>query len=345
MSKDSLTDIPLVDIRSGSPVDLVRQFPDSAIALARAAANTFGVVSRIGSRLIFPIGDRLSLAWLDRTDNPYRAEIRTLVSLLGIRGTAMLNLCFEWGCTSGVWETPEGPVMRRVLDWPFPSLGEHMIVAHQEGPAGAFFNITWPGLSGSFHAMAPGRFAAALNQAPMQRHGKGYIGDWTRNRRAVRDGNGLPPAHLLRSVFETAADYAQARQLLSRTTIAIPAIYILSGPGTGEGCVIERTEREFVIREMGDARVCATNHFVSRLNETGQWMARRIDSRGRLVSAQALEAGPTADLAWFAPPIANVNSRVVFSANVATGALTLMGTLGERPVTRPFKLVERLPMQ
>lgn len=332
-----LVNIPLVDIRGGSPVDLVRQFPSSAAALARSASNTFGLVSRIASRLIFPVGDRVSLAWLAETSNPYREEIRTLVSLLGIRGTAMLNLCFEWGCTSGVWETRDGPVMRRVLDWPFPALGEHIIVAHQTGPAGDFFNITWPGLSGSFHAVGFGRFAAAINQAPMRRHGRGYAGDWARNRMTVRRGGGLPPAHLLRNVFETARDYSEAKRLLSTTPVAVPAIFILAGPGSGDGCVIERTETACAVRELKSDRVCATNHFASHLNSTGRWSARPIDSQGRLACAHAQEGG-AGDLSWFVPPIANINSRLVFTANVASGEMALLGTMGPTPVTELFTL-------
>ena len=38
-----------------------------------------------------------------------------------------------------------------------------------QGPAGEFFNITWPGFVGALTAMAPWRFAAAINQAPLWR--------------------------------------------------------------------------------------------------------------------------------------------------------------------------------
>ena len=96
MSK--LVNIPLVE---GSSVELVRRFPDKARALARAAEGTFGLLSRAGSRIALPLGDRVSLAWLEKTANPYAAEIKELAGYLGIRGVAFLNICFEWGCTSG----------------------------------------------------------------------------------------------------------------------------------------------------------------------------------------------------------------------------------------------------
>ena len=335
MSK--LVTIPLID---GSSVDLLRRFPDKARTLARAAENTFGLLSRAGSRIVLPLGDRVSLAWLEKTANPYANEIKELAGYLGIRGVYFLNICFEWGCTSGVWETPNGALLRRVLDWPFPELGENIVVARQSGNAGEFFNITWPGISGTYHAIAPGRFSAAINQAPMRRHGRGYAGDWLKNRAAAGRASGLPASHLLRHVFEAAANYDEAKRLLCETPLAVPAIFILSGTRPGQGCVIERTEDAFGIFEMKDGRVCAANHFESALNGDGRgWSARPIDSEGRAACARALAHGKS--LSWFVPPIANVNSRLVFEATAGTPSLNLIGTAGIRPVTELFRLSQR----
>jgi hypothetical protein len=147
----------------------------------------------------------------------------------------------------------------------------------------------------------------------------------------------LPPSHLLRRAFETAPDYAAAKAMLCTTPLAVPAIFVLSGLHSGEGCVIERTEVAFVAREMADGHVCATNHFESHLNDAGQgWRDRPIDSRGRLVCARTL--GAATDLSWFTPPIANVNSRLALTANAAKGTLTVIGTAGARPVTEIFQL-------
>jgi hypothetical protein len=332
MSK--LVTIPLVE---GSSVELLRRFPDKAKALACAAENTFGLLSQIGSRIALPLGDRVSLAWLERTANPYAHEIKELAGYLGIRGVYFLNICFEWGCTSGVWETADGPLLRRVLDWPFPELGENMVVARQSGRAGPFLNITWPGISGTYHAIAPARFAAAINQAPMRRHGRGYAGDWLKNRAAAGRARGLPASHLLRHVFENAATYDEAKRLLCDTPLAVPAIFILSGTRPGEGCVIERTEDAFGTREMKDGRVCAANHFETALGGDGRgWSARPIDSEGRAACARALAQHDS--LSWFVPPIANVNSRLVFEANAGAPSLSLIGTAGIRPVTELFRL-------
>jgi hypothetical protein len=338
MSK--LVEIPLIDIRGGTPFDLVTRFPDKARALASAVQNTFGLATRAVTAVGFPLTDRASRNWLVRGGNPYLPEIDRMANALSIRGVYTLNVCFEWGCTTGVWNRNDRPELHRVLDWAFPTLGESMMVAHQNGPAGDFYNITWPGLSGSFQGLAPGRFALAINQAPMRRQGASYVGDWARNRLAVRKHVGLPPAHLLRQVMETAPDYAAARDMLLRTVIAVPAIFILSGTQAGEGCVIERTETDGAIRALDGSSVCVANHFETSLDAAGKgWRARPIDSAGRVRAARALgEESFATPFAWFKSPIANKNSRLAFSADAAAGTLRLIGTAGPKPVTAEFRL-------
>jgi hypothetical protein len=332
-----LVKIPYVDLGGYTPLELLYLHRRSALALAEGAKRAFGETSRLASALAMPWTDRASRRWLEKSDNPYLREIAAMAEALGLPGLYTLNICLEWGCTSGAWHSDGSPFLRRVLDWPFPALGEHIVVAHQRGQAGAFYNVTWPGFSGILQAMAPGRFAGAINQAPMRRRGAGLAGDWALGRIAVGRNFALPPSHLLRRIFETAPDYAAAKAMLCTTPIAVPAIFVLSGMHSGEGCVIERTEETFAIREMADGHVCATNHFESHLNDSGQgWRARPIDSRGRLICARTL--GPATDLSWFTPPIANVNSRLVLTANAAKGSLMVMGTAGAEPVTEIFRL-------
>jgi hypothetical protein len=330
--------IPFVDIRGSTPLELLVRYPDKARALARATTETFGAASRIASRAAFPFTDRASHSWLERTDNPYRAEIFAFEAILGIKGVPTLNICFEWGCTSGAFRVGDDVVLRRVLDWKFPALGEHLVVAHQSGPAGEFYNVTWPAMSGIYHATAPGRFAAAINQAPMRRHGNPISLDWAKNRIAAKDELGLPAAHLLRLVFETAPDYAAAKRMLSHSPIAVPAIFILVG--LDEGCVIERTEDDVAVREIEGDRVCASNHFETRLNGTAKgWHPRSKDSPERLACALSLAAAEVGTgFDWFKSPIANSTSRVVMNANPKKSALSVMGVQGETPVTAAFSL-------
>ena len=333
--QQALAEIPYADIRGGTPLDLFNHFPERARYLTHASMEMFGPARHVVRSLGLPLGDRVSKAWLEKSENPYLDEIRAIADALGINGAYFLNVCFEWGCTSGAFRTRDGAALRRVLDWPFPTLGENVIVAHQSGVAGDFYNITWSGLSGMFQGMAPGRFAAAINQAPMREHDNGFVGDWIRNRIIARGTHALPPAHLLRQVFETASSYTEARERLCTVPVAVPAIFILSGIADDEGCIIERTERTFGMREMAGDRVCATNHFETLPG--GRWLARPIDSAGRVRAAHALTCEQVERrFSWFVPPIANVNSRLVVNASAGRGELSVLGTAGCFPTTEVF---------
>lgn len=332
--------IPFIDIRDTGPKTLVEAHPEKSRALIRASKNIYGAASRLASRLALPIGDYASRQWLERTQNPYADEIHHYAKTLNMRGVYALNLCYEWGCTSGVYAQRDSITLSRVLDWPFPELGNHMVVAHQSGDAGDFYNVTWPGVAGVFNAMAPGRFSAALNQAPMRRYKTNMVIDWVRNRAAVQRNTGLPPAHLLRMVFENALTYEQAKEMLCTTPVAIPVIYTLAGVAPHEGCVIERLENAYAVRELREGKACAANHFESHLNGVGRgWSLRGVDSEGRSSAAYQCSAEAVAqDFAWFQAPIANVYSRLCMVTNAADSTLALMGTDGAKPVTEIFLL-------
>lgn len=339
-----LPELPFIDIRDTSPVMLAEQEKARAVALLDAGKDLYGLFTRAASRMAFPLGDRIARHWLEKTDNPYREEIEAMAEAIGHRGIHALNLSYEWGCTCGVFETSGAPRLVRVLDWPFPGLGEHAVLAHQKGSGGEYYNVTWPGMSGVFQAMAPGRFAVALNQAPMRRYATGMVLDWVRNRARMLRQNSLPPAHLLRQVCEEAQSYEEAKQRLAETPISLPVIYILSGMKLGEGCVIERTESEYAIRELApQGRVMAANHFATDLNGIGMgWMPRSLcagESHGRAKAMEALEMIPTAkDLSWFRAPIANSFSRLVMVAEATGECFMTVGVQGGEPVTLPCVL-------
>ena len=333
-----LPKIPYVDIRGYTPLELLFLQRRRARMLVDAASGTFGAVGRAASRLAMPLSDRASHRWLKKSHNPYLAEIELIAEAVGVPGAFTLNICFEWGCTCGVWQADGAPRLLRVLDWPFPRLGESVVVAHQSAKVGEFYNVTWPGYSGVLQAMAPGRFAAALNQAPMRMHGAGLFGDWFLGRLVVDGHRGLPPSHLLRHVFEAAPDYAMAKHMLCSRPIAVPAIFTLAGIRPGEGCVIERTEDDFSVREFEKGRVCTANHFASPLKDKGRgWRARPVDSEGRQACAEGMTA-PGDGFSWFIPPIANHNSRLALTASAARRTLSVLGTYGAGPVTEPFEL-------
>ena len=188
--------------------------------------------------------------WLRGSRSPYLAEIEAIAATLGFPGVWFLNGSYEWGCTTHARE--EGaPWLLRTLDWPFPGLGRHLEIARMAGPAGEFYSATWPGFVGVLTAMAPGRFSAAINQAPLwrrTRHPWLRLYDVAANAIATWSLRHIPPDQLLRQVLETCATFAQAKALLESTPIARPVIFTLAGCAPGERCVIERTEEGFSTR-------------------------------------------------------------------------------------------------
>ncbi len=338
-----MREIPFIDARQSGLEEVARQYKSETIALINQSRDAFGKTSRYASHIALPLGDFLARRWLAKSGNLYAAEIKALSKAVGISGITALNLSYEAGCTGGAFASGhDGVRLLRALDWPFPALGEHIIAVHQQGRAGDFYNITWPGVSGVFQGMAAGRFACALNQAPMRRHKTGIYLDWLKNRLAFYKNNALPPAHLLRRVFEEAKDYDAAREMLATTPLALPVIYILTGTNPGEGCIIERTENDHAIRDIENSPgVCAANHFHSHLNGAPYgWMPRAIDSQGRYNALHNTKADAAAGdyFEWFAPPVANHLSRLAMTADAATGKLSVMGVEGQIQVTRVLVL-------
>lgn len=323
MPEVDLPQIPLIDARAGGPLEV-----------AQAAPAQLEDLFRTSRRLLTPpmlaLGDCIARHWLSRNDSPYRREIDAIAACLPGKGAYALNTSYEWCCTSGVGADPAGGVrLIRVLDWAQPGLGRNLVLAWQSGPAGDFVNITWPGFVGVVTAMAPGRFAVALNQPPMPSRGLPLPLDWVLSRPPVWRSPALPPAHLLRLVCETAADYDAAKRLLSDTPLCIGALFTLAGLRPGQGCVIERTAERAATRPMPAA---TANHW-SALAERGHRLRAGLSAQRQAQMAQALNGGE-----WRAWPIINRDTRVAAVINPATGMLWVEGWEHGVPATAAHAL-------
>ncbi|NIA68306.1 hypothetical protein HBA54_06850 [Pelagibius litoralis] len=270
---------------------------------------------------VIALGDRLSRRWLENSGNPYLAEIETVARALGRPGAYFLNLSYEWACTCSVGPTARGDASRltRVLDWPFDGLGAQVLALRQTGSAGDWINLTWPGFTGAIQGLAPGRFAAAFNQAPLRRRTPSRIVDWGIDRLGFWGRRALPPGHLLRQVFERAQSYAEAKQQLIQSPLAMPAIFSLAGTGPEEHAVIERLEQRAVVHEGPQV---AANHWRGPLPRA---RARGVvsEERARVMGKEAAAAGP--DLAWLRRPVLNETTRLVLYAEPAAGRLVAQG--------------------
>jgi hypothetical protein len=327
MMVDTLTTIPLIDLVDGGPVELFEMRRENAKTLL-AAGN-----SSVPSLILGPL-DSLSRRWLHRARTPYSGEIDAIANGMEA-GTWFVNLSMEWGCTSGVAADPEnsGSRILRTLDWPVTGLGREVVVARMAGNAGEFYNVTWPGFVGALTVMAPGRFSAAINQAPIVRHGMLPPSlNWGINRLKSLASKAIPPTHLLRQVCETCNDYEQAKEILCDTPIAIPALFALSGMNAIEGCVIERLENRSFVHEAPSA---IANHWLSN---SLRGKARGIDShrRHRLMNGLCRIAKGGFD--WLIEPLLNVDTCLAVVMNAAQGTLLVRGFEPEGLATEVFDL-------
>ncbi len=330
----ALPAIQVIDLRDSGPVRHAAQRASQARGLRDACLGFF---PRIALPLI-PALDGVSRRWLERSRSPYVKEIADIAAALDFSGVWLLNASYQWACTALAAEQAGAPWLLRTLDWPFLGLGRHVEVAHMRDDCGDFYNVTWPGYVGALTAMAPFRFAACVNQAPMRRrtaHRLLRSFDLAANALAVWQAADLmPPDQLLRRVFETCADFGAARHMLEETPVSRPVIYTLAGCALGQCCVIERTETGFHSR---DEETSAANDWVpSRPGWEG-----RIGTRHFLSSTFAEAAGysrarretlkgwdgalsaPGFD--WVREPVLNPYTRLAVAMCPASGLLRVMG--------------------
>jgi hypothetical protein len=329
----SLPAIPVIDVRDGGPLRHAKTRPAQARALRDSCLRFF---PRAALPLI-PALDWLARRSLQRSASPYLAEIAAIADVLDFPGVWMLNASYQWGCTARASQQNGEPWLIRTLDWPFKGLGRHTEIARMDGAGGEFFNVTWPGYVGVLTAMAPRRFAASLNQAPMWRRTRHH---WLRpfdhvaNTLRVSGVPRIAPDQLLRRAFEECDDFASARRFLETTPVARPVIYTLVGCAADEGCVIERTETESVTRF---GNTCAANDWEPcRPGWEGRVGMRRFlvcsfaeaagFSRARRESLAAWDGSLSAsEFAWVKEPVLNPYTRVAVAMNPARGILRAVG--------------------
>ena len=310
------------------------------ISLAYEAPGSFQAVLNAGrqhyGQTAMAIGNAFSKRWLTRNGNPYLYEINELAVLANGPGVHLLNMSYEWSCTTSVAPDPagEGSRLLRTLDWPLDGLGRNVVVARMAGPAGEYENVTWPGFTGIATAMAPGRFAAAINQPPMRKWTQSYHLDWFINRQHLWRSRALPPVHLMRRVFDNCRNYADAKEALIRTPLSMPAFFTLVGNDADEGCVIERTETNSVVRK---SPASVSNHWVG---DTRYGYHRGIDSESRYAQMEAIleESLHDKPFQWVMPPILNATTRLAVIATPKSGRLVVQGWEREEPVVKLFDL-------
>jgi hypothetical protein len=330
---NTLSEIPIIDVREGGPLRQAEAGASRALALRDDCLSFFP--RPVAAAL--PLLDGLARRWLSRAQSPYIREIEGIAAALGFSGVWFLNGSYSWGCTTMSRDEDGEPWLVRTLDWPFPGLGRHAEIAHKWGEAGEFFSVTWPGYVGTLTAMAPGRFGAAINQAPLWRRTRHpWLRPYDLAANAIKTWRirNIPPDQLLRQVFETCPDFATARAMLERTPVARPVIYSLSGTRPGERCVIERTETDFetrstatvaandwhICRDPWEARIGGDLVLSCRYEEAGE------NSRCRRETMQSFSGSLMREpFGWLTAPVNNRFARLAVEMCPARGVLRVMG--------------------
>jgi hypothetical protein len=349
----SLVAIPVVDVRDGGTLRHAREGQARARALRDTCVAWFPGVARP----LVPLLDSMARRWLTRSQSPYVEEVRAIAAALGFPGIWFLNGSYQWSCTALARDEDGAPWLARTLDWPFPGLGRYIEIARMQGPAGEFYNVTWPGYVGALTALAPGRFAVAINQAPMWRrfHDRRLrLLDLAANSIATfRHARAIPPDQLLRRVCETARDFGEAQRLLETTPVARPVIYTLAGMRAGERVVIERMEDSANTRhdEHGAAndwldsspqwegRMGASKVLTSTFEEAADFSRARREGLAHWHGSFARDS-----FGWVVPPVLNPYTRMAVEACPARGILRVVGyelTPGQElaePVTLPCEI-------
>jgi hypothetical protein len=338
----TLRRIPVVEARGAAlpAVAALEALPAETAAILATARRRYGAAA-------LRLGDALSRRWLARNATPLAGEVAAVAAALGAPGAHLLNLSFEWGCTCGVLDAP-APTMLRVLDWgSLAGLGETLCVIRQGGPAGEWLNIGWPGLVGAITALAPGRFAIAINQPPLPltragaaARGRGWrkaglAADWIASRPATWRSRALPPAHLLRLACDTAPDYAAALVLLRDTPLAAAVTFTLTGTRPGEAAVVERARDRTAVRH--GPGLSTANHWQSvGLPGAPRWVesAARAARMATLVDGGVVPDG----FAWLVPPLLNHGTRLAAVLRAAEGRVELVAHEGERRVSEVLDL-------
>jgi hypothetical protein len=228
--------------------EVIAHKQEAALALMAEAEAEFRRVPEL-ARWLF---SRL----YQRTGGLYQEEMAAWASGLGVSvGTVtMLNCAYELshlhiprllGCTAGVrWVEGKGMVHVRTLDWPLASMGGATCLFRFHKGSREFVVVGVPGQVGVLSGMVPGAFSVTINWAPPGAFPTFEFG----------------PTFLLREVLETHDHYDAAVKTLTETELATSVFFTVCGTEPGQGCVIERTQTDAVVRPMNGPTVVQANH-------------------------------------------------------------------------------------
>jgi hypothetical protein len=204
----------------------------------------------------------------------YRREIASWADALGVSvGTAtMLNCAYELshlrlprpiGCTAGIrWVGDLGMVHVRNLDWPLATMGGATRLFRFRRGEREFVSVGVPGQVGVLSGMVPRAYSLTINWAPPGAFPSFDFG----------------PTFLVRDTLETCDSYDAAVERLSETRLSTSVFFAICGVAEDQACIIERTQRQAVIRPItGPTLVQANHHIAERFRSNNQDLLQVVE--------------------------------------------------------------------
>ncbi len=219
-------------------------------------------------------------AWATGIDRPAQDVLAANLSyeLAHVAGwleprLSMLKWPPVFGCTAVAVRAPRGWFHVRHMDWPVQAMRDRTIVLHATKGRRRITTVSFPAMVGVLSGMVEGQFAITLNWAPP----------------SELPGFDFGPSFLLRHVLEEAADFAAAVELLKKTPLAAPVLFLVTGNGARDACVVERTRKEARIRKPEGGVLAMANHYLGR--GFRQFNDPEYDSEERFDAALCAAAG------------------------------------------------------
>ena len=285
------------------------------------------------SKLYLSFFDKIAKKFLQRSESPYLDEVNYASKILKINGLYAFNCLVEYACSSTFISYKNSTILVRALDW-YIDIGKYTIVNQVQTKYGPYYSITWPGFVGIVQGCAPKRFAVALNMAPEKIYGLGKKIDNMIERTLTFSSKHLPTSHLLRLVLETCANYKTAVNMLLTTPTSTPALFIITGISSEEGCIIEKLNKKNLIHLKKN---CITNHWI---NKQFKGRARPIDSKARLRVLQQISYNAPASFNWVKEPVLNDNTVLTLEMDARENIINLQSWSNKIPTSNIISLVD-----
>jgi predicted choloylglycine hydrolase len=242
--------------------------------LVESTFEEFGIEDALSEYKIPIQAVNLALKWYsNRYCKEYTAEIKAIADVMQIDYVKMLvvNCYYDFtsaffkygsfmdflnvfkkkiplmGCTAFAYNSPDGPVLARNLDWDDKDeLKDLTVIVNYKARLrkNSFKTVAYPGLSSVFSGVKKGAFAITLNMVE-----------------SSDKEIDQPATFLIRKVLENAEDFDQAVKMLSEEPILSDCLLMVVGVNNGEMVVIERTPNRYAIRYPENDFLVVTNDY------------------------------------------------------------------------------------